>query len=326
MVTSSCHLYPAPGQVQALLLLGHKEVQATFPASLGELPRASGRGGRLRAEQQGSPHLSSHSHPQDTARGSGLETCDTDAEARAAPAGWVAPGTSTGTQGVQPGIYPQDVPEEEQLRATGRAAVPIGRDSCRETGLPRPGFRDARAGQAAVSLRARRALPPPPAARNAPLTQRPAARRRRQPCAGPPGRPPRGLADKARTAARTPRPEVGPRPRPGNFRRRSRRPGARGPLGAWGFRPGAGRARRQGAAERWIAARPRVCGGPSASAPWHLRAWPVPQSHRFRAVRFPGSVMPTLEPGGAQGAAAGGRQASPRRHRPRSVAGCLQDR
>lgn len=210
-------------------------------------------------------------------------------------------------------------------RRAGRQPA-IGRDSYRETGLPRPGIRDARAGQAAVSLRARRALPPPPAARNAPLTRRPAARRRRPPGTGPPGRPPRGLADKARTAARTPRPEVSPRPRPGNFRRRSRRPGARGPLFALGFRPGTGRARRQGAAERGSQPAPGYLADRQPLRPGTLERGRSPRVTGSERFGFRRGVMPTLEPGGARGAAAGCRQASPPRHHPLSVVRCLHDR
>lgn len=113
------------------------------------------------------------------------------------------------------------------------------------TPAPRcPGFGDpVRSRPRSARPPSRRALPPSPAARHAPLTRRPAARRRRAPRTPSPGRPPRRPADKARTAARAPRPEVSPRPLPGNFRRRSRRTRAGRSLGGLDFRPG----------ERWAA-------------------------------------------------------------------------
>lgn len=147
----------------------------------------------------------------------------------------------------------------------------IGRDSCRDrlAEAQNPGH-PRRAGRGHP---VRPPLPPPPAARNAPLTRRPAARRQHAPRTWTPGRPPRRPADKAHTTTRTPQPEVGPRPRPGNFRCCSRRAGA---LGDLHFRPGAGRGKRERGG-RGVAASTWLRSGSSASAPRHLRAWPVTQ-------------------------------------------------
>lgn len=82
----------------------------------------------------------------------------------------------------------------------GWAAAPQGgRDGCRETGLPRPRLQTPVGAGRAQRPRpppARRALWPPPAARDAPLTRRPAARGRREPALGAAGRPPSGRPTK----------------------------------------------------------------------------------------------------------------------------------
>ncbi|KAF5924808.1 hypothetical protein HPG69_014469 [Diceros bicornis minor] len=201
---------PAAGQkAPALHLLQHKEAQgpARFPASLGELARAPRRGGRLRAQQQHSPHLSP---TQATSEGlAGLEL-------RHRRFRW--------------GLY-------GLLCATGRLQPRGGGHDACGRGAPRGPGHPCGAGRAHSQLGAttpptQRPGTPSPAARNAPLT---GAQRREKPCL-PPFRP----ADKAHTAARTPRPEVAGRLRPGDFRCRSRRAGASRPLGGADFRPGEG--------------------------------------------------------------------------------------